>query len=256
MQLWEKEQVYTLLPAIGVMLILAFVLHKTLGNKSEQIRRIPLQIITVILLGLEVVKQLCSILKGYDLYHLPFHYCSLFLYVMPFMAFYKGKYKREVDAIGFSISSALFLLMLIYPGLIYSGYNVQQYFQDVFSFHTVTFHNLAMFGFLVIIVLKLHTPYKGDYKPVIGFMLLFSLVAAVMAQVLKTNYANFYTCNIPPLEAVRLSVQAVLGKGVTQLLYVLIVAALQTAFTLMTYYLFCKLENIFAARKKAVNQAN
>ena len=94
MQLWEKEQIQTLLPAIGVMVILAIILRLTLGKREEKVRRIPLQIIAVILLLLEVGKQTLSIMRGYSLYHIPLHYCSLFLYVLPVMAFYNVKYKQ------------------------------------------------------------------------------------------------------------------------------------------------------------------
>ena len=59
-----------------------------------------------------------------------------------------------------------------------------------------------------------------------------------MAQILQTNYANFYTCNIAPLEAVRVSLQGVLGYAVTQVLYVLILSALNLGFVLLAAGLY------------------
>jgi hypothetical protein len=58
-----------------------------------------------------------------------------------------------------------------------------------------------------------------------------------MAQLLETNFNNFYHCNIPPLEEVRLSLQGVLGYGLTQFLYILIVAALDLLVVLMCWRL-------------------
>lgn len=243
MQLWEKEQIQTLLPAIGVMVVLAIILRLTLGKREEKARRIPLQIIAVILLALEVGKQTLSIIKGYDLYHIPLHYCSLFIYVLPVMAFYKGKHRQKVNAIGAGICAALTLLMLIYPGIIYSGGNVRAYFTDFFSFHTVTFHNLAMFAFPVILALELHTPQKGDGKAVAVFALGFTVVAGTMAQVLKTNFANFYSCNVAPLETVRLNMQEVIGVVPTQIIYVAIVAVLHIGFTVLSYVLYSLVRN-------------
>ncbi len=243
MQLWEKEQIQTLIPAIGVMVILAIILRLTLSKREEKVRRIPLQIIAVILLVLEVGKQTLSIIKGYDLYHIPLHYCSLFLYVLPAMAFYKGKYKQQVNAIGAGICMALTLMMLIYPGIIYSGNNVKEYFTNFFSFHTVTFHNVAMFALPVILLLELYTPQKGDVKAVAVFALCFAAAAGSMAQVLKTNFANFYSCNIAPLETVRQNLQASLGAVPTQILYVAIVAVLHIGFTVLSYWLFCLVKN-------------
>ena len=243
MQLWEKEQIQTLLPAIGVMVVLAIILRLTLGKREEKARRIPLQIIAVILLALEVGKQTLSIIKGYDLYHIPLHYCSLFIYVLPVMAFYKGKHRQKVNAIGAGICAALTLLMLIYPGIIYSGANVREYFTNYFSFHTVTFHNLAMFAFPVILALELHTPQKGDLKAVAVFALGFTVVAGTMAQVLKTNFANFYSCNVAPLETVRLNMQEGIGVVPTQIIYVAIVAVLHIGFTVLSYVLYSLVRN-------------
>ena len=250
MQLWEKEQIRTLIPAIFVMVVLAIILRVTLGKREEKVRLIPLQIIAVILLALEVGKQTISFAKGYDLYHIPLHFCSLFLYVLPVMAFYKGKHRQKVNAVGAGICAALTLLMLIYPGIIYSGANVREYFTDYFSFHTVTFHNLAMFAFPVILLLELHTPQKGDGKAVAIFTLCFAVAAGTMAQVLKTNYANFYSCNVAPLETVRLNLQGVLGIVPTQILYVAIVGGLHIGFTVLSYQLYRTLRRRLKPKEK------
>ena len=56
-----------------------------------------------------------------------------------------------------------------------------------------------------------------------------------MAQLLQTNFNNFYSCNIPPLEELRLSLQGALGYGLTQLLYVLIVSLLDLLVVLLCW---------------------
>ena len=53
-----------------------------------------------------------------------------------------------------------------------------------------------------------------------------------MAHILKTNYANYYTCNIPVLEQVRLSVENVAGAVLAKLLYIAIVSGLNVAFVI------------------------
>lgn len=251
MELWNKEQIWSLLPALGVMLLLSFVLGKVLGGRPEKVRRIPLQIIAVLLLLLEVGKQAVSIWRGYDLYHLPFHFCSLFLFTVPVMAFYKGKHKAAVEGVTTSLCASLFLLMLIYPALIYSGTDVVRYFDDYMSFHTVTFHNLIMLAFLLILALRLYTPSaKGELKPTVWFTVGFCVVSASMAHLLKTNFANYYHCNIAPLEAVRVSLQGVLGSVVTQLLYIAIVSALNILFVMMSYWVSRTLLRLLTPEKK------
>lgn len=231
MGLWSAEHGKTLIPAVIVMIVIGIVLRILLKNKDEKIRMIPLQIIAVLLLLLEVGKQGISLYRGYDLYHLPFHFCSLYIFMLPLMAFYQGKHKGFVRAITAAISAALFLLMLIYPCLIYSADNIRLFFEDYFSFHTVFFHNLVMLGFVLILALDLHEPGGvGETKALMWFIAGFCTISASMAHILKTNYANYYTCNIPVFETIRLAVQNSLGYVAAQLVYVLIVSALNFAF--------------------------
>lgn len=247
MELWSKEHIKTLLPALLIMIALSALFRFLLGKKSLNVRMIPIQIIAVLLILLEIGKQALSFKNGYDLYHIPLHYCSLFLFTLPVMAFYKGKHRQTVYGVTAGVCGALFLLMLIYPALIYSSGNIKEFFTNYFSMHTVAFHNLVMFAFLLIVALQVHTPRtKVEIKGVIGFTSAFCVVSSVMAQVLKTNFANFYTCNIPPLEALRLNIQAVLGYWPTQILYILIVSVLTVLFTVMSYYVYKGLRSLTA----------
>lgn len=252
MQLWTPEHAKTLPPAVLAMLVIAFILRHFLKEKARNVRMIPFQILTCILLLLEVGKQSLSFARGYDLYHIPLHFCSLFIFVYPVMSFYRGKHLQTVNAVSASISASVFLLMLIYPNLIYSADNIKSYFTDFFSYHTVTFHNLVMLGFLLIPALNLHVPEpKQDLKAVIWFMIGFSIVAATMAQILKTNFANFYSCNIPIFEALRTSLQPVIGAALTQLLYVLCVATLQEAFVIGAFLLYCSLHRLLSKNRSS-----
>ena len=59
-----------------------------------------------------------------------------------------------------------------------------------------------------------------------------------MAQILETNYNNFYECNIPPLQALKDAIQPTLGYTITQILYVIIVSLVNLAFTQGTYQFY------------------
>lgn len=245
MELWTLEHTKTLLPALVVMVLLALVLRITIGNKPLKIRMIPLQVLACILVALEIGKQVLSLQEGYDLYHLPFHFCSLFIFALPVMAFYRGTHQQTVFGVISALCAALTLLMLIYPNLIYSAANIGEFFTNFFSFHTVAFHNVVILFFVLIIALEVHTPApKGEPKAAMLVTVGFCVVSATMAQLLKTNYANYYSCNIPPLEAVRISLQGVLGYGFTQLLYVLIVSLLNILFVQGSYWVYRFLRKI------------
>ena len=247
MELWTKQHAVTLIPSVAVMIVLTLLLRRWLGDKTHRIRMIPIQIIAVVLLVLEAGKQGYSLYHGYDLYCLPFHFCSLFIFMLPAMAFYRGKYAQQVYAVTAALCASVFALMLIYPNLIYGSWNVDNYFKGYMDFHTVTFHNLVMLAFLLIPALRLHEPQpKGEVKAVLWFTVGFCVVSASMAHLLKTNYANYYTCNIPVLETVRLAVQEAVGALPAKLLYIAIVSALNVVFVYGSYWLYRLVRKWFA----------
>ena len=251
MELWTSEHAKTLLPAVAVMILIAAILRMTLGKKDPKIRMIPFQIISCILFLLEIGKQVLSLMNGYDLYCLPFHFCSLFIFMMPLMAFYNGKHKAAVTAITASICTATTLLTLIYPCLIYGAGDITNFFGNYFSFHTVVFHNIVIFGCILILALDLHTPQPKETKAIILFIIGFCVVSATMAQLLQTNFNNFYSCNIPPLEALRQTLQGSLGYSITQALYIIIVTVLDILFVFGSYWLY-RLLRSFVTKKERV----
>ncbi len=238
MELWTIQHAKTLIPAFVLMVILAAVLRKLLKNKSETVRMIPVQVVAVLLFLLEVGKQAVSLSRGYDLYHLPFHFCSLFIFMLPLAAFYRGKHKNTVRGITAALSMSVLVLILIYPCLIYSAWDIENFFTEYMALHTVAFHNLVMLAAVLFPALEVQTPAKGEGKPVAIFMLCFCAVSATMAQLLKTNFNNFYTCNIPPLETLRQAVENATGAVPAMLMYVLIVTALDIAFVSGAYLLY------------------
>ena len=251
MVLWTPTHVETLLPALLVMFAIAALLGWTLRNCSRKVRMIPFQILACLLVVLEIGKQVLSLRDGYDLYHLPFHFCSMLIFLPIIMAFYRGKYEKTVVCITTAVASAVFLLTAIYPDLIYSAQAVKEFTTNYFSFHTVAFHNVAMLLFLLIPALKLHEPEpKGEPKKVQLFILGFCAVSASMAYLLETNFNNFYTCNIAPLEAVRQSVETALGHTVASIFYVLIVTVLDVLFVTGAYWFYRLIHMLLGKRNK------
>ena len=253
MGLWTKEHAATLLPAVAVMLAAAVLLRRWLKDKTETQRMLPVRIIAILLVVLELGKQGVHLARGYDLYALPFHICSLAIFVLPAMAFYRGKHTDTVRGITASICTAIALLTLVYPSLIYSADNVRNFFNSFLDFHTVAFHNLVIFAFLLIPALELYTPGgKGTAKALILFQTGFCLVSATMATVLKTNFANFYQCNIPVFETIRKDMQTVLGYWPTQLIYMMILSALTVAFMLMSLQLYRGIHRLVRGKAVAI----
>ena len=251
MQLWTSAHLKTLLPSLAVMAIISLALRLWLGNKSLRVRMIPLQVVAGILVLLEILKQTFSFAKGYDLYHIPLHFCSLVLFSLPAFAFWRGKHQRIVASIAVGLTTAVFTLTAIYPSLIYSAWDIENYFNSFFAFHTVTFHNLAMLAFMLMVALNVFEPQKGDWKPPVLFIGGYCVIAAIVSHVLKTNFNNLYQCNIPPLENVRLMMHGLIGYWPTQILYVIIVTCLDMLFTLGAYHLYKLCRRLLAPKASA-----
>ena len=252
MVLWTPTHVQTLLPAIIVMLVIAVVLRLTLGKKDRKIRMIPFQILACVLVLLEIGKQALSLYEGYDLYHLPFHFCSILIFLPVIMAFYRGKHEKTISCITTAVLAAVFILTAAYPDLIYSAQAVKEFTTNFFSVHTVAFHNVAMLLFVLVPALDLHEPEaKGEPKKVFLFILCYCVIAATMAHLLKTNYNNFYTCNIAPLETVRLAVETALGSTVAAVCYVVIVTIMDLSFVTGAYWFYRLIRKLLTKEKKA-----
>lgn len=252
MELWSPAHIKTLLPALVVMIMLSIGLRSWLGKKDLKIRMIPLKIVAILFLVLEVGKQAVSFSRGYDLYHIPLHFCSLILFTLPVMAFYNGKYAPSIRAIATAVCGATFWLTAIYPCLIYSAGNIEGFFADYLDFHTVAFHNLAMLAFLLIVALDLHTPAsKGEHKNIFLFLTAFCIIAAIASQLLETNYAGFYHCNVPPVENIRLMLQPIIGYWPAQLIYILGLTAVHYGFVIGFYCIYKSIRSLLTKKAPA-----
>ena len=238
MGLWTMTHLYQIAPTFLVLALLSILLAKLLAKSKPSLKYLPLQIIAVTLLVLEVGKQINSGIDGsYDLYSLPFHYCSLFLYLLPFHAFYHGKFSHITNAAAFTCLASLALDMILMPAVIYSDGNIRNFFGSYADFHTVFFHNLVVFYFMLTIALKLYEfrP-KRDIKIVSIFLAVYVTVAAILSYSLEVNFHNLYHCNIGFIENIRLAVIAKIGIFGT-LLYVTILFILTILFAYAAYFL-------------------
>lgn len=220
------------------------------------VRSIPLKVVAVLLFLSEVGKQVLSFRRGYDLYHIPLHVCSLFISLVPAMAFYEGKHKGKVRTIACSMCTSLMLFMTIYPNLIYGAGNIRDFFDDYFDFHTVFFHNAVIFAFILIIVLRLNNVEDGKsyLVPMLRYGTIYALLASSMAQILGENYSNFYKCNVGPINDLILSLKESFGYVPIQIGYVVILFALHIGFFAMSYYLYRAIDRLNVKLRGAAEQ--
>ena len=217
-----------------------------LKNKDEKTRMLPLTICTILLLVLEVIKQIMGIVTGYDTYWIPLHFCSLFLYFHPLACFYKGKLQDVFKMIASVVSGCLFLFLLVYPNLIYGDGAIRGCWNFItfkggsfFDFHTVIFHGIALFTFFLFAFQELvKYDLKRDIKWIVIIYAIYCVVVGTISQLIKTNYNNFYHSNAPFLEDFRLKMVDAMGYG-GQIIYVIMIS-IGTIIVPIIAYFVCK----------------
>ena len=250
---WTSLHAYTLIPQFVLFIVLAFILSRVLKNKDYETKLLPLKICTILLLILEVAKQVRGFVVGYDRYWIPLHFCSLFLYFHPIACFYKGKYRDIFMLIAGVVSTCLFLFMAVYPNLIYSDDAIRSMWNYVtgrgggFSeLHSVVFHSIALFTFFLFIfqgLIKFDT--KKDVKVVIITYALYCAIVGPFAQMIDTNFNNFVHSNAPFLEDLRLNIINGTGKFLGQTIYVVMISIGTILVPLIAYFVLKGLTKIF-----------
>lgn len=251
--LWTELHAYTLIPEFIVFIVGAFILSRVLKNKSFETQMLPLKICTILLLALEVAKQIVGIVKGYETYWIPLHFCSLFLYFYPIACFYKGKHRDKFLLISGIVSACLFLFMAVYPNLIYSDDAIRSMWAFVtgkggsfFELHTVLFHGIALFTFFLFAFQGLAKfNIKKDYLVILITFGAYCLIVGVLAQIIDTNFNNFVRSNAPFLEDIRQNLINNLGGFFGQTVYVVIVSVGTIIVPFIGYFLLYGLTTLF-----------
>ena len=256
---WTPLHVYTLIPQFIVYIALAFLLSRVLRNKDRETQLLPLKICTILLLVLEVAKQIMGIVTGYSTYWIPLHFCSLFLYFHPLACFYKGKHRDKFLLIAGVVSTCLFLFMAVYPNLIYSDDAIRSMWNYVtgrggsfFELHTVLFHGIGLFTFFLFLfqgLAKFNT--KKDLLLVIVTYAIYCLFVGPFSQLIDTNFNNFVHSNAPFLENARLKIIESVGAFAGQTIYVLIISIGTILVPLLAYWILRGSSKLFGPKKNS-----
>ena len=251
MGLWTLNHFYAIVPAFIIFAGIAILLGFLLKNKSEETKLLPLRIIASSIVLLEFAKQLISLSRGYDLYHLPYHYCSLFIFLLPLHAFATPKDKKYINGITFATTSSLFLFFLIVPTILYPEDAITNVASSFFDFHTLAFHHLVVLYLFIAVALKqFNLNVKRDF-PIIAIVLSsYVIVATILSYALKVNFQNLRQCNMEAIDNIRIAMNEVLG-WFGQAIYIFILFVLTTLFGYLSYFLIGLFyKNVIVIKKK------
>lgn len=200
---WSKNQVTVLPITLTFILIITF-LSYIYFNKSKH-KETPLKTITLIIVILEIMKQVINISTEFSAYALPFHYCSLFVFFFPLAQFSSEKIKRIFNPVAFACSLTVSIGMYLTPSSIISN-SCDNIFADFFTFHTFIFHHLVVLYTTISIALYTYVPKKNDYLLAGSTIACYGLFGIAFSYLLNTNYCNFLRSCLHFLENWRLQV--------------------------------------------------
>ena len=171
-----------------ILLIITFLLWLLLRNKGEAAQGIPFKIIALILLIGEVAKQIISIRQGYNLWHLPLHFCSTYFIWFSIAEFSKGELHLSMRNMSFVATFYLCAAMYSYPGSIVP--HCDNIFENYFSAHSFFFHHLVVLYMLLMVAFKRYKPQKKDALVWVGCFTIYYCVTLICAYTLEKNYFN------------------------------------------------------------------
>lgn len=244
---YDTSDIIALIGGIIIIVVISILLKKFLGNKGEKVKKIPLQVLAVIIVLLEIAKQIYYFIKFkqtgvFDKYVLPIHFCSLFIILFPFVQFTKKKYADFLRPMPMCYAVIMALMLYINPHALL-GNACSNIFANFHNFHTYAFHHVVLAYFAFSIALDDYTPHKNDWiKCLIGAGI-YALYAVPLAYLLNTNYVNILSSAFGPLESIRLSMVNDIGYVLAQIIYDLImavVASLTLFLISKCYYLIYK----------------
>ncbi|MBQ7307364.1 MAG: YwaF family protein [Clostridia bacterium] len=205
--------------ALLFIILLGFILNFLLKNKSDKIKNIPLTTIAVLLVVLEIIKQVYHISRNtWSTWHIPIHFCSSFIFWLPFAQFSKGKIKDLAQ--GCALCAGILMTIVFYsdPTSIF-GNACDNPFASFSTFHTFVFHFLAVAYWIWLAIFNLYSArLEHTYK--IGCIFgIYYLVIIGSAYLFNTNYTNvLYSVNAS-METFRLKI------GQVPFLIILFIAA-------------------------------
>lgn len=223
--------------ALFVILVLGVIFKHVLRNASENLRHLPLIIISVFVLIFEVIKQVYHLTNhSWKTWYIPFHFCSYFLVWYGVALFTRGKVRQIMYSCSLVGGILVSLLLCIAPDMILHSATTN-IFDSFNHFHTYFYHMAVMAYWIWMLMLNLYHPQKTHLKPSIVLHGVFFFITIIGAHVFQTNYTNVLRSDINILETLRYNAGQFTYTAVLFLVGILAISIVANA----SYYIMNKL---------------
>ena len=193
-----------------ILLAITLLIWILLKNKGKLAQSIPFIAITVLLIVGEVIKQIISYKNGYNLWHLPLHFCSTYFLWFSLAEFSFGKMRQRMQNIAFVATMYLCAALYCAPRGILDAV-CDDVFKTYFTAHSFFYHHLVILYMMLAIAFKRFKPKKSDALVWMICFACYFAVAATCAYTLNENYFNILeSARMPLLETIRLQVGQVI----------------------------------------------
>ena len=201
--MWTTSQLVTYSIAYTVIALLCVGAWFLFRKQDEKTKRKVFLSIFILLAVFEVIKQIFLIVEGtWTTWTIPIHLCSTFYVWYALACFAKGKWQAAGFNLSFIVATMLFIGLLYDPYAII-GEAANDIFASFSMFHTFFFHMIVLLFAGLQIVFKIGLPKLENIKHSMLIFVIWEIIAAVMANVLQTNYASFLSNSFAPIEYVR-----------------------------------------------------
>lgn len=201
---WSDSDKIVIPVTVLIICIIAVGLYFLTRHRSKWVKKIPLQIISVALIGLEIAKQIYFHNNPeFTYYVLPLHFCSMILILMPLSQLFGEKVGGVFRPMAFIYSILVFILVLANPHALI-GDSTSDIFGSFHNIHTYFFHFSVITYLIFSIALA---DYEPKYRHCINVscgIVLYTSYAVPCAYALNTNYVNILYSYFEPLENFRL----------------------------------------------------
>ena len=215
---WSVNDAIVLLIALVVIVVVTILLAYILRGRSEKVKKIPLYVISGLIIILEIVRQVNYIVAGYDLNVIPLHFFNLVLFAFPLMLFSKGKLKSLGNAMTIVVVTMCAICLYLTPGKVLGSEATSTMFTNFDSFYIVLYYQLSILFLSLSFVLQL---LDFDISTIVYFWLSFLIYSAfilVLSYWLEVAFINPLEYLVPVLEDFRLKFGMILYSTVMFLL--------------------------------------
>lgn len=191
--LFNFEHIVFIVMAFIIGIVLPLVLRRAkVSRKTVHIVLIALWVATVVWDLVKWLWGMIPVFKGLESFNvasgMPFHTCSVYMFVAPFALFAKGKVRTAASSFLTELSLITGFVSLILSFAMMNCYSVFSFY----GLHTMVYHSILYIMPMTMLITGYYKPQKKDFLyGFVAFMVVFAVIFT-FDNIYKTDYMYIY----------------------------------------------------------------